>query len=178
MGETVLVADAAMVMLYLPTMEHLWAPWRNLYVKDSAKHEGNIFERIAQDSDDEGNFVLARGKSCFAVLNVYPYNTGHLMIIPYRMTGALEDLSDDETLEMMTLLKRMKAAVSAAFNPAGFNIGINLGVAAGAGIEQHLHIHLVPRWRGDSNFMTVTAETRVHPSDLPSVYAMLRKELS
>ena len=158
-------------------MEHLWAPWRNLYIKDSQKHEGNIFARIAQSSDDETHFVLARGKSCFAVLNVYPYNTGHLMVLPYRETGALEDLADDEMLEMMTMLKRMKAAVTAAFAPHGFNVGINLGAAAGAGIDQHLHIHLVPRWKGDSNFMTTTAETRVHPNDLAGVYAMIRKQL-
>jgi ATP adenylyltransferase len=158
-------------------MEHLWAPWRNLYVKDSGKHEGNIFARIAQGTDDESNYVLARGKSSFVVLNVYPYNTGHLMVIPYRETGALEDLSDDEMLEMMTLLKRMKAAVTAAFQPHGFNVGINLGAAAGAGIDQHLHMHLVPRWRGDCNFMTTTAETRVHPSDLATVYAAIKKQL-
>ena len=154
-------------------MEHLWAPWRNLYVKDSQKHEGNIFAEIARGSDDEGHYVLTRGKSCFAILNVYPYNTGHLMIIPYRATGALEDLSDDELLELMTMLKRMKAAVTSAFQPQGFN----LGAAAGAGIEQHLHVHLVPRWRGDCNFMTTTAETRVHPNDLASVYAAIRKQL-
>ncbi len=81
-------------------MEHLWAPWRNLYVKDNQRHEGNIFARIAQGTDDEAHFVLARGKGCFAILNLYPYNTGHLMVIPYRETGVLEDLSDDETLEM------------------------------------------------------------------------------
>ena len=159
-------------------MEHLWAPWRNLYVKDTQRNGGNVFEQIAQGSDDEAHFVLARGKSCFVVLNVYPYNTGHLMVIPYRFTGALEDLSDDETLEMMTMLKRMKAAVTAAFQPQGFNVGINLGAAAGAGIEQHLHIHLVPRWRADANFMTVTAETRVHPNDLATVYAAIKKQLS
>jgi len=158
-------------------MEHLWAPWRNLYVQDTQRNGADVFARIAQSSDDEASFVLARGKSCFAVLNVYPYNTGHLMIIPYRVTGALEDLSDDETLEMMTMLKRMKAAVTAAFHPQGFNIGINLGAAAGAGIEQHLHIHLVPRWRTDANFMTVTAETRVHPNDLATVYAAIKKHL-
>jgi len=158
-------------------MEHLWAPWRNLYVKDDRKSEGDIFAEIARSSDDETNHVLARGKSCFAVLNVYPYNTAHLMVVPYRATGALEDLSDDETLELMAMLKQMKAAVTAAFQPHGFNVGINLGAAAGAGIEQHLHIHLVPRWRGDSNFMTTTAETRVHPTDLASVYAAIRKQL-
>ncbi len=158
-------------------MEHLWAPWRNLYVKDSKKYEGDIFAQIAQGSNDEEHFVLARGKSCFAILNLYPYNTAHLMVIPYRKTGTLEDLSDDELLEMMTMLKRMKAALTAAFQPQGFNIGINLGSAAGAGIDQHLHIHLVPRWRNDANFMTTTAETRVHPNDLPGVYAAIRKHL-
>jgi ATP adenylyltransferase len=158
-------------------MEHLWAPWRNLYVKDSQKHEGNIFAEIAQSTDDETHHVLARGKSCFAILNLYPYNTGHLMIIPYRVTGALEDLADDELLEMMTMLKRMKAAVTAAFQPHGFNVGINLGSAAGAGIEQHLHIHLVPRWRSDANFMTTIADTRVHPSELREVYVAIRKQL-
>jgi ATP adenylyltransferase len=158
-------------------MEHLWAPWRNLYVKDTQKNEGNVFARIAQGSDDEGNFVLARGKSCFAVLNIYPYNTGHLMIIPYRETGALEDLSEDELVEMMRMLMKMKAAVTAAFQPQGFNVGMNIGTAAGAGIDQHLHMHLVPRWKGDVNFMTATAETRVHPNDLRSVYAAIRKHL-
>ncbi len=158
-------------------MEHLWAPWRNLYVQDPQKISGNIFAKIAQGSEDETNYVLSRSKSCFAVLNAYPYNSGHLMIIPYREIAALEDLSDDELLDMMTMLKKLKAAVTAAFQPHGFNVGINLGVAAGAGIEQHLHIHLVPRWRNDANFMTTTAATRVHPRDLGATYAAIRKQL-
>ena len=158
-------------------MEHLWAPWRNTYVKDGAKHEGTTFSRIARSSDDEAHYVLARGKACFALLNIYPYNTGHLMVLPYRQTGAMEDLSDDETLEMWTMVKRMKAALTAAFHPDGFNVGINLGAAAGAGIDQHLHIHLVPRWRNDANFLTTTAETRIHPNDLPGVYAAIKKQL-
>ena len=166
-----------MGLLYAIPMEHLWAPWRNLYVKDEQKNEGNIFAAIARGTDDEANYVLARGKGCFAVLNIYPYNTGHLMVIPYRETGALEDLSDDELLEMMSMLKRLKAAIMAAFKPQGFNVGINLGAAAGAGIDQHLHVHLVPRWRGDANFMTTTAETRVHPTELTAVYAAIRKQL-
>ena len=158
-------------------MEHLWAPWRNSYIKDTQKRGGNVFSEIAQSSDDEANFVLTRGKSCFAVLNIYPYNTGHLMIIPYKLTGDLDDLSDDETLEMLTMLKRLKTALTAAFNPQGYNVGLNIGAVAGAGIDQHLHLHLVPRWRGDANFMTVTAETRVHPSDLPGIYAAIKKHL-
>ncbi len=157
-------------------MEHLWAPWRNLYVAH-AHEKGDVFAEIARSSDDEANHVLARGKSCFAVLNLYPYGTGHLMIVPYRATPALEDLSDDELLEILTMLKRMKAALTAAFHPHGFNVGINLGAAAGAGIDCHLHVHLVPRWQADANFMTTTAQTRVHPSDLASVYAAIRKEL-
>jgi ATP adenylyltransferase len=158
-------------------MEHLWAPWRDLYVTHPPGGHGDVFAEIARSSDEEANHVLARGKSCFAVLNLYPYGTGHLMIVPYRATGALEDLGDDELLEIMTMLKRMKAAIGAVYHPHGFNIGINLGAAAGAGIESHLHVHLVPRWRNDSNFMTTTAQTRVHPCELGSVYAALKKEL-
>jgi len=158
-------------------MEHLWAPWRNLYVKHPQETRGDVFAQIAQSTDDDVNYVLARGKACFALLNLYPYNTGHLMVVPYRATSELEDLSDDELLELMTMLKRMKAAVTAAFAPHGFNVGINLGAAAGAGIAQHLHVHLVPRWRNDANFMTTTAETRVHPSELVSVYEAIRKHL-
>ena len=159
-------------------MEHLWAPWRNTYVKQpQEKKEEGVFIQMAQSSDDASNYILARGKSCFALLNLYPYNSAHLMIVPYRAVRDLDELSDDELLELMTMLKRMKAAVTAALAPHGFNVGINLGAAAGAGIEEHLHIHLVPRWRGDANFMTTTAETRVHPSDLATVYAAIRKEL-
>ena len=159
-------------------MEHLWAPWRNLYVKHpQEKKDGDVFAEIAQSSDDETNLVLARGKSCFALLNLYPYNTAHLMVVPYRATGDLDELGDDELLELMTMLRRMKAAVTAALEPHGFNVGINIGAAAGAGIASHLHIHLVPRWRGDANFMTTTAETRVHPSDLSQVYRMIREKI-
>jgi ATP adenylyltransferase len=157
-------------------MEHLWAPWRNLYVQDT-QARGDVFAEIAASNEDEKNRVLVRGKSCFALLNVYPYNTGHLMVVPYRATSALEDLGDDELLELMTMLKTMKRALTAAIEPHGFNIGINLGAAAGAGIEAHLHVHLVPRWRNDSNFMTTTADTRVHPADLAEVYAKLREKL-
>jgi ATP adenylyltransferase len=159
-------------------MEHLWAPWRNLYVGHPQGNKGNVFADIAQSSDDEANLVLARGKTCFALLNLYPYNTAHLMVVPYRATGDLDELDDAELLELMTMLRRMKQAVTAALHPHGFNVGINIGAAGGAGIAEHLHIHLVPRWRGDSNFMTTTAETRVHPSDLTQVYRLIREKLA
>jgi ATP adenylyltransferase len=158
-------------------MEHLWAPWRNLYVQHPQEKSGDVFAEIAQSSDDETNLVLARGKSCFSLLNIYPYNTAHLMVVPYRATGDLDELGDEELLELMTMVRRMKAAVTAAFAPHGFNVGINIGAAAGAGIANHLHIHVVPRWRGDSNFMTTTAETRVHPSDLVQVYTLIRGKI-
>jgi ATP adenylyltransferase len=158
-------------------MEHLWAPWRHLYVSQHAGVMGDVFAEIARGSDDEANHVLARGKSCFALLNRYPYSTGHLMVVPYRAALDLDDLSDDETLELMTMLKRMKAALRAVFRPDGFNVGINIGKAAGAGIDSHLHVHLVPRWLPDANFMTTVAQTRVHPSDLADVHAKLLQEL-
>jgi ATP adenylyltransferase len=158
-------------------MEHLWAPWRNQYVTNQTGNHGRIFADIAQSSEDEQHFVLARGKTCFALLNCFPYNTGHLLVVPYRLVAQLEDLSDAETLEMMALIKRLKAALTAAFHPDGFNLGINLGAAAGAGIAEHLHIHLVPRWHHDANFMTTTAGTRIHPADLPSVYRSIKQKL-
>ncbi len=158
-------------------MEHLWAPWRNQYVS----HTGNratLFYDIGQSDKDAENHVLSRGKSCFALLNRFPYNTAHLMVVPYRIVAQLEELHDDELLELMTLLRSVKAAIMAVFKPHGFNIGVNIGAAAGAGIVEHLHVHLVPRWNGDSNFMTSTAETRVHPNELDHVYKLLTEQLA
>jgi ATP adenylyltransferase len=158
-------------------MEHLWAPWRNSYVTQKQPPDADIFLKIGQSSDDEAHFVLARSKSCFAVLNAFPYNGGHLMVIPYRKVARLEELSGDELLDIFDLLKRMKTAIDDAMHPHGFNIGLNIGAAAGAGIVQHLHFHLVPRWNNDANFMTATADTRVHPSDLPAIYKQIRDNL-
>ena len=114
-------------------MEHLWAPWRNLYVGHPQESKGDVFARIAQSSVDEANFVLARGRTCFALLNLYPYNTAHLMIVPYRTTGDIDDLDETELLELMTLLRQMKKGVTAAFQPHGFNVGINIGSAGRRG---------------------------------------------
>lgn len=159
-------------------MEHLWAPWRKAYVQTTAGTSTDIFAEIARSTEDETNHVLLRGKACFAVLNAYPYNTGHCLVIPYKVTGEIEDLAEEELHETLAVLKRMKAAITAAFQPHGFNVGLNLGAAAGAGIAHHLHWHLVPRWRQDSNFMTTTADTRIHPSDLAEVYRVLRSQLA
>jgi ATP adenylyltransferase len=161
-------------------MDQLWSPWRAEYITKSPKEkeeDGHIFERIAQSSEDEKHYVLLRRKTCFALLNTYPYNAGHLMVVPYRRVASIDDLTDTEWAEIGSMLKELKAALTAAFQPHGFNIGINLGAAAGAGIADHLHVHLVPRWDHDANFMTTTAQTRVHPNDLPNVYQQVRKHL-
>ncbi len=158
-------------------MEHLWAPWRNSYVTQKSPPDADIFLKIGQSTDDEANHVLARSKSCFAVLNAFPYNGGHLMVIPYRKVSQLEELSEDELLDIFVMLKKMKMALSAVMNPHGFYVGLNIGAAAGAGIVQHLHFHLVPRWTNDSNFVTSTADTRVHPSDLPAIYKLIKSQI-
>ena len=159
-------------------MEHLWAPWRNRYVTGEEKPGEDLFRKIAQSSDDAVHYVLARTKASFAVLNRYPYNLGHLMVCPYREVDDLASLSAQESADLWTLVNRMTAALKKAMNPDGLNIGINLGTAAGAGVPKHLHVHVVPRWPNDANFLTTTGFTRIHPGDLPTVYAKLLEALS
>ncbi len=161
-------------------MELLHAPWRIEYIlgPKAPAGGGSIFSRIAQSNDDEANHVVARGRSCFAMLNTYPYYGGHLMVIPYREVPNFDDLMDDELLEMMKLTRRCQHALTKTMQPHGFNIGVNLGRVAGAGIEQHLHIHIVPRWTGDSNFMPVIANTAVVPEALKDTAAKLRTALA
>jgi ATP adenylyltransferase len=162
-------------------MDQLWSPWRHEYITkagEAKKDLSHIFERIAQSNEDEKHYVLLRRKTCFALLNVFPYNAGHSMVVPYRIIASIEDLTDAEWIEIHAVLKDLKAALTAAMQPHGFNIGINVGSAAGAGIVNHLHIHLVPRWEHDANFMTTAAQTRVHPNDLPTVYRQIREKLS
>lgn len=160
-------------------MEPLHAPWRIQYILGPREPtgDGSIFSRIARSSDDEANLVIARGKTCYAVLNSFPYTGGHLMVVPYKEVPDFDALADDEMLELMTLLRRCQRAVKNVMRPDGFNIGVNLGRVAGAGIVEHLHIHLVPRWNGDTNFMPVTAQTTVLPEALREVAAKLRAAL-
>jgi len=161
-------------------MEALHAPWRIQYIlgPKAPPGGGSIFTRIAQANDDEANYVIARGRTCFAMLNNYPYNGGHLMVIPYREVPDFDDLTEGELLELMTLMRRCKNALTKAMQPHGFNIGVNLGRIAGAGIEQHLHIHVVPRWTGDVNFMPVIGSTSVIPEALQETAAKLRAALA
>src|SRR5580692_2484922 len=161
-------------------MEPLHAPWRITYLlaPKPAPATAELFRQISQSSDDEGNLVIARDRTCFALLNKYPYTGGHLMVVPYKHTPDLHGLTDEEMADLMKLLRRCQDALTAVMKPHGFNIGINLGKIAGAGIEGHLHVHIVPRWLGDTNFMPVVAETSVVPEALTELAAKLRTALA
>ena len=155
-------------------MDHLWAPWRSTYVQGSAKREGCLFCVVAQSESDRENFVLYRGELCFAMLNRYPYTSGHLMIAPYAHVSRLSHASEATTDEIMRLARRAERALEEAYRPDGLNLGMNLGEAAGAGIEQHIHLHMLPRWKGDTNFMTAICDTRVLSELLESAYEKLK----
>jgi len=163
-------------------MDVLHAPWRIGYVlspKRPVTPGGpSLFTEIGQSLDDEANYVVARGRYCFVVLNAYPYNAGHLMVVPYRQVAGLESLTDEESLELMQLSQRCVRALQATLKPNGYNVGLNLGKCAGAGIVEHLHLHVVPRWEGDTNFMPVLSATAVLPEALSETAAKLRAELS
>lgn len=159
-------------------MEPLHAPWRIEYLlAPKPALEESLFARIAQSNEDEANHVIARDRTCFALLNKYPYAGGHLMVVPYKQTPGLEGLTEGELLDLMKLTRRCQHALIRVMKPDGFNIGINLGKCAGAGIIEHLHIHVVPRWNGDTNFMPVLASTTVVPQALSEVAAQLRAVL-
>ncbi len=160
-------------------METLHAPWRISYIlgPKPAPADGSLFTRIAQSSDDVANFILVRERTCYAVLNTYPYNGGHLLIVPYKETPDLNALTDEEMTDLMKLTRRCQNALTQVMKPDGFNVGINFGRAAGAGIEQHLHIHVVPRWHGDTNFMPVLGSTTVLPEALTELATKLRAAL-
>ena len=160
-------------------MDSLHAPWRIEYIlaPKSAATE-NLFTQIAQSSDDEANLVIARDRTCYALLNRYPYTGGHLMIVPYKQVRDMNGLTDEEIIDLMKLTRRCQNALTKVMKPEGFNIGINLGKVAGAGILEHLHIHIVPRWLGDTNFMPVLANTMVVPQALKDLAAQLRTALA
>jgi ATP adenylyltransferase len=154
--------------------QRLWAPWRMQYVQGERGDAGCIFCLAAEPGDDAARFVLHRGAGYFVMLNAFPYNSGHLMVAPDRHVASLADLDDGESLELMRLLRRALSALRAEYRPDGFNIGVNEGKVAGAGYAGHVHMHVVPRWEADSNFMAVTADTRVLPQSLEDSYAALR----
>ena len=153
--------------------ENLWAPWRIKYIQREPGGTGNIFVDLPAANDDRTNLILYRGKTAFIMLNAYPYTSGHLMVATYRQTNDLPTMTDDELLEINQLVAKAIRWLQTAFNPQGFNVGVNIGSAGGAGIPIHLHWHVVPRWNGDTNFMTTVGEVRVMPHTLEETYDKL-----
>ena len=161
-------------------MDYLWTPWRFPYMAEvtNGKQPDCFFcDALASNHDDE-TLIVYRGKTMFVILNRYPYTSGHVMIVPYAHVAELHLCRPEDLQEMMELAQRIETAYRASYKPDGMNLGMNLGRAAGAGVASHLHLHMLPRWFGDSNFMTVTGETRVHPEALATTYGKLRKALS
>ena len=153
-------------------MQRLWAPWREEYITKVHKnqHKGCIFCRIVKAKNDAGNFVFLRHETAFAVLNIYPYSNGHCLVLPNRHVSDIDKLKKEELMDVMGLLMDTKRLLTRAVRPDGFNVGLNLGRLAGAGIPGHVHMHLVPRWKGDHNFMPVTAGTKIISQSLDVIY--------
>ena len=158
------------------TNERIWAPWRLEYVKDAAKDSETdcIFCAKPNAGDDEAALIVHRGELCFVILNLFPYTNGHLMVAPFEHLGSITELPAETIAEMMELAQRAMRGLEERYAPHGYNVGFNQGRVAGAGVEHHIHMHVVPRWGGDTNFMPVLADTRVMPQSLEQSYETLR----
>jgi ATP adenylyltransferase len=163
---------------YSKAMKHLWAPWRMAYINTGDKQDGCIFCTHPAQGRDEDLFILHRSEHCFVMLNIYPYNNGHLMIAPYQHVPSIEQLDAETLTDLMTTAQLCLRAFQAAMQPHGYNMGINQGRVAGAGIADHVHFHIVPRWNGDTNFMPVLADVKVMPDYLRNTYRQLRQALA
>lgn len=154
----------------------MWAPWRMDYVTggEARRSRGCVFCDLPAQGDDTAAYILLRGRLAYVIMNRYPYNNGHLMVVPYTHVASFTDLEAEAAAEVVELARRSQSVVQEAMGPHGFNLGMNQGSAAGAGIEEHLHLHLVPRWVGDTNFMPAIGDTRVMPQHLDDTYALLR----
>ncbi|MGH2548401.1 MAG: HIT family protein [Thermomicrobiales bacterium] len=161
---------------FLPS-ERLWTPWRMQYVGGGTREDGCVFCNRLAESDDVGSLILHRGPRTFAIMNLFPYNTGHAMILPNEHLASPEELDEETAIEMALFLPEILAATRRALGPGGFNVGMNLGSIAGAGIAAHLHQHIVPRWQGDANFMPILANTKALPELIAVTYAKIRAEL-
>jgi ATP adenylyltransferase len=159
-------------------MDYLWTPWRYRYVSDATKDDRCIFCDALAAKDDPAKLIIERGAKNFVILNRFPYTSGHLMIVPYAHIPDLASADSETLTEMMLTAQRAQKALQKTYRPEGFNLGINLGRAAGAGVTGHLHLHVLPRWAGDANFMTVAGETRVEPEDLSTTYTRLSAALA
>lgn len=154
----------------------IWAPWRLAYVKDASKdiEEECIFCAKPAQDDDEANLIVHRGERSFVILNLFPYTNGHLMVAPYAHLGRLQELGSETLAEMMVLAQRSMDRLEQVYDPHGYNVGFNQGRVAGAGVEHHIHMHVVPRWGGDTNFMPVIADTKVMPQSIEQSYEALK----
>jgi ATP adenylyltransferase len=159
-------------------MDHLWSPWRYKYIQGTDSSGVCIFCQKASEERDAENLIIHRGAHNFLILNLFPYTTGHLMVAPYRHVAMLDAAPDETAIEMMLLAKTAQRHLSEIYRPHGFNLGMNLGESAGAGIAGHIHLHVLPRWTGDGNFMSTVGETRVMPEELPETFRKLRAAFS
>ncbi|HTR80373.1 MAG TPA: HIT domain-containing protein [Bacteroidota bacterium] len=164
-------------------MERLFSPWRSQYIASlsvpkNGRNDRCLFCDVAKEKSDSKNLILFRRRHCFAMMNLYPYNSGHVLIIPYTHTSEMGKLTKKEYAEVMSATSDIIRALTKAFQPHGFNFGANLGKVAGAGIDQHIHFHVVPRWNGDTNFMPTLADTKVVSEEINATYRKLKKQLS
>jgi ATP adenylyltransferase len=159
-------------------MDYLWTPWRYRYIANATKDDRCIFCDALAANDDARTLIIFRGEKNFIILNRYPYTSGHVMVVPYAHVADLTAAEPETLAEMMRLAQRVQGVLGRVYRPEGYNLGMNLGRAAGAGITGHLHLHVLPRWAGDANFMTVTGETRVEPEELSATFEKLRRELN
>ena len=157
-------------------MKQLWAPWRMTYIENHAKIEGCVFCNAQAKEDSAENLIAFRGERAYVILNRYPYTGGHLMVVPFEHQPNLEGLDSPTRAEMMELATRCTVILNKVYTPQGFNVGANIGEAAGAGVREHVHIHIVPRWKGDTNFMSTLGGTRVIPEDLEVTYMRVKSE--
>jgi len=156
-------------------MKHLWSPWRMTYIENHEKQEGCIFCNAQAKGDSAENLIAFRGKLAYVILNRYPYTSGHVMVVPFEHKPNLDDLEEAARAEVMELTSRCMTVLRQIYNSQGFNLGANIGEAAGAGVVGHVHIHIVPRWKGDTNFMSTLGETRVLPEALEDTYRRVRE---
>jgi ATP adenylyltransferase len=162
-------------------MKRLFSPWRSQYIESFSQTKKGVDKCILctafKTKNDKDRLIIIREKVCFVLMNLYPYNSGHLMVVPYRHVSSILDLTDDESLEIMILIKKMTKALQSVTYPEGFNIGSNIGRSAGAGIDKHIHFHIVPRWSGDTNFFPVLSDTKIISEDMKVLWKKLRDVL-
>lgn len=156
-------------------MDYLWNPWRYRYIAGPRPVTACIFCDIANSTEDEANYVIHRARHNYVVLNRYPYTSGHLMVVPFAHVAGLAEAPEESSVEMMTLMRLAEECLRRVYHPDGLNMGLNIGASAGAGVAGHLHMHVLPRWSGDANFMTTVAETRILPEELSMTYQKLKE---